>query len=160
PGNFFEWKKRNTVFTDMAATRGAAANLTADGAPEQGVGRGVTANPFSLLGVAPVLRRTFTEQEERTNPNLPAARHRLWQRRYAGDPAMVNRNILMNGVKVTVIGVMPREFVLMNREIDYWMPMNFTPAEIGDHGSHYLNVMARMKPGVPIERARTEMSAI
>jgi putative ABC transport system permease protein len=160
PGNYFEWKKRNTVFTEVAATRGAAANLTADGAPEQVFGRRVTANLFSVLGVAPILGRTFTEQEERTNPNLVILSYGLWQRRYAGDPAMVNRNILMNGVKVTVIGVMPREFVLLNREIDYWMPMNFTPAEISDHGSHYLNVIARMKPGVPIEQARTEMSAI
>jgi putative ABC transport system permease protein len=160
PGNFYEWKARNTVFTDMAATRGAIANLSADGAPEQVLGRRVTANFFDVLGTPPLLGRTFTEEEDRTNPNLVLIGYGLWQRRYAGDPAIVNRTILMNGLKCTVLGVMPRNFVFLNREIDYWTPTHFTPQEAGDHGSHYLNVVARLKPGVPVERARTEMSSI
>jgi predicted permease len=160
PGNYYEWKARNHVFTDMAATRGAIANLAADGAPEQVLGRRVTANFFDVLGTPPLLGRTFTDDEDRTNPYLVLISYSLWQRRYGGDPAIVNRAIYMSGVKYTVLGVMPRDFVFMNREMDYWVPIHFTPQEAGDHGSHYLNVVARLKPGVTIERARSEMSAI
>src|SRR5437763_6012391 len=88
PGNYFEWKARNHVFTDMAATRGAVANLTADGPPEQVIGRRVTANFFDVLGVRPLLGRAFTEEEDRTNPNLALLSYGLWQRRYAGDPGI------------------------------------------------------------------------
>jgi predicted permease len=160
PGNYFDWKAQNTVFTEMAATRGATANLTADGAPEQVIGRQVTANFFDVLGTPPVLGRAFTEEEDRTNPNLAIISYALWQRRYAGDPAVVNRTILMNGIKYTIVGVMPRNFAFLFRETDYWAPIHFSPAEAGDRGSHYLNVVARMKPGVPLERAREEMTAI
>jgi len=160
PGNFYEWKARNHVFTDMAATRGAIANLAADGPPEQVLGRRVTHNFFDVLGTPPLLGRTFTEEEDRTNPYLVLISYSLWQRRYAGDPAIVNRAILMSGVKYTVLGVMPPNFVFMNRDVDYWVPVHFSPQEAGDHGSHYLNVVARLKPGVTIERARSEMNAI
>jgi putative ABC transport system permease protein len=160
PGNFYEWKARNTVFTDMACTRGAIANLTVDGPPEQVLGRRVTHNFFDVLGVQPLLGRAFTEEEDRTNPNLVLISHRLWQRRYNGDPGVVNRTITMNGLKYIILGVMPRDFVFLNREMDYWTPVHFTPAEAADHDSHYLNVVARLKPGVAVERARKEMSTI
>ena len=160
PGNYFEWKAQNHVFTDMAATRGAVANLTSDGAPEQVIGRLVTANFFDVLGVSPVIGRTFTDEEDRTNPNLALISYSLWQRRFAGDPGVVNRSIQVNGLKYTVLGVMPRDFIFRNREIDYWAPVHFSPAERANHGSHFLNVVARLKPGVTVNRAREEMSAI
>ena len=160
PGNFYDWKAQNRVFTDMAATRGASANLTADGPPEQVFGRLATANFFDVLGVKPILGRVFTEEEDRTNPNLILISYALWQRRYAGDPGVVNRDMLVNGVKHTILGVMPRDFVFQNREIAYWAPAHFSPAEMANRGSHYLNVVARLKPGVTIDRAREEMTAI
>ncbi len=160
PGNYFDWKQQNHVFTSIAATRGAVANLTTDGPPEQVIGRRVTGNFFDVLGVRPLLGRTFTEDEDRENPNLALISYGLWQRRYAGNPEIVNRAILMNGIKFTVLGVLPRDFIFRNREVDFWQPCHFTPAEAGDRGSHYLNVVARLKPGVGLERAREEMNAI
>jgi predicted permease len=160
PGNYTEWKKQNTVFTDIAATRSGVANLTADGPPEQIVGRRVTANFFQVLGRAPVIGRAFTEAEDRTNPNLVILSYGLWQRRYAGDPGVVNRSILMNGLQYTILGVMPRDFVFRNRDIDFWAPINFSPADLVEHGSHYLNVVARLKSGVTVAQAREEMNAI
>ena len=160
PGNYTEWKRQNTVFTDMAATRGNIANLTADGPPEQVLGRLVTANFFDVLGVRPSLGRAFTAEEDRTAANVVLISYRLWQRRYAGDPSVVNRDILMNGVKYTILGVMPRDFVFRNREIDYFGPIHFSPTDLHAFGSRYLNVVARLKPGVTVERAREEMNAI
>ena len=68
--------------------------------------------------------------------------------------------MLMNGIKCTILGVMPRDFVFVNRDVDYWVPVHFTPAEAAEHSSHYLNVVARLKPSATLQRARTEMSAI
>jgi predicted permease len=160
PGNYADWKAQNTVFTDMAATRGNISNLTNDGPPEQVLGRLVTANFFSVLGTQPMLGRAFTAKEDSTGANVVLISHRLWQRRYAGDPGVVNRDILMNGIKYTILGVMPADFVFRNREIDYFAPINFSPADLRNHGSHYLNVVARLKPGATVERAREEMNAI
>jgi putative ABC transport system permease protein len=84
----------------------------------------------------------------------------LWQRRFPGDPGVIGRPILMNGAKYTVVGVMPRAFLFRNREVGYWAPAHFSPADMANHGSHYLNVVARLKPGVTVERAGQEMTAI
>ena len=160
PANYFDWKEQNTVFTDLAATRGAFANLTVDGPPEQVYGRSVTANFFDVLGTPPALGRTFTAEEDRTDPNLVVISYGLWQRRFAGEPDVVNRTILMNGIPFKILGVMPRNFVFLNRELDYWAPIHFSPADAAARGSHYLNVIGRLKPGVSLERAREEMNAI
>lgn len=66
----------------------------------------------------------------------------------------------MDGAKVTVIGVMPREFVFRQRDADFWRPIAFTPADLVQRGNHYLNVIARLRPGVTIEQARKDMSAV
>jgi predicted permease len=160
PGNFTEWKRRNRVFTDMAASRGRAANLTADGPPEQVFGRGVTPNFFSVLGVRPIVGRTFTEEEDRTRAPVVVISYGLWQRRYNGDASLAGKQILMDGSKFTVIGVMPREFAFRQKDADYFAPAGFSAAELQNRRSHYLNVVARLKPGVTLERAREEMSAI
>jgi len=159
PANYFDWKARNRVFTDMAATRGSSTSLTADGPPEQALGRAVTANFFSVLGVRPLLGRTFTEEEDRTGAPVAVISYGLWQRRYAGEP-VVDKPILMNGLRCSIVGVMPREFVFRDRKVDYWVPIHFTPAEAARRGSHYLNVVARLKPGVTLAEARRDMNAI
>ena len=160
PGNFAEWQLRNHVFTEMAATRGRAVNLTGDGAPEQVLGRIVTSSFFSVLGVSPLLGRTFTEEEDRTNAPVVVISYGLWQRRFLGEPAVIGKPILMNGKTHTVVGVMPREFVFRHRDADYWKPIAFTAADRQQRGNHFLNVVARLKPGVTIERAREDMRAV
>jgi hypothetical protein len=73
---------------------------------------------FDVLGTPPVLGRAFTAEEDRTDPNLVIIGYALWQRQYAGEPSVVNRPILMNGIKYTILGVMPRDFAFLYREID------------------------------------------
>jgi putative ABC transport system permease protein len=160
PGNFVEWKRRNHVFADMAATRGASANLTADGPPEQVVGRAVTPNFFDVLGVRPMAGRMFTVDEDRTGAPVAVISYALWQRRYAGDASTVNREILINGQKYLIIGIMPRDFAFRMREMDLWIPIHFPPSDLVNHGSHFLNVVARLKAGVSLAQARENMSAI
>jgi predicted permease len=160
PANFFDWRRMNRTFADMAATRGAVASLTGDGAPEQIRGRATTPNFFSLLGVRPQLGRTFTETEDRDGRPVVVISHGLWQRRYGADPGVVGRTIVMNDNRYEIIGVMPRAFAFRDREIDYWIPIHFSPEQAAQRGSHFLNVVGRLRPEVSLEAARDDMAAV
>ncbi len=160
PANYFDWKARSQLFADMAATRGAAANLTSGGPPEQILGRRVTANFFPVLEVQPLVGRTFTDEEDRTGAPVAILSYGLWQRRYGGSPSAVGSPILMNGLARTIIGVMPPDFSFRSRDIDFWTPMQFSPAEATTRTSHFLNVVGRLRDGVTFDRAREEMRAI
>ena len=149
PANYLDWKARNRVFTDIAATRGAAANLTSGGPPEQVLGRRATANFFGVLDVKPLVGRTFTDEEDRTGAPVAVISYGLWQRRFGGSQSAVGADVTMNGAARTVIGVMPAEFSFRSEAgnpIEFWTPMQFTPAEAANRGSHYLNVVARLRP--------------
>ena len=160
PANFFDWRRLTRTFADMAATRGASASLTGDGVPEQVSGRMTTANFFQVLGVRPQLGRTFTEAEDRDGAQVVVISHGLWQRRYAGDPGVIGRTILMNDNRYEVIGVAPRSFAFRNRDVDYWIPIHFSPELAAQRGSHMLNVVGRLEPGVSLEAARKDMQGI
>ena len=91
--------------------------------------------------------------------------HALWQRRYGSDPGIVGRTISMSvervgDVKHEVVGVAPPSFVFLSREIDYWVPMQFSPEEAATRGNHFLEVVARLKPDVTAEAADSEMRTI
>ena len=169
PANYNDWRAMNRSFTDMAATGFAFANLTGDGPPELVIGRRVTANFFSVLGVQPVLGRAFIPADDTSGGRIAVISHALWQRRYSGDPGIIGRTILMSGqnsqapasdVTHEVVGVAPPSFVFINRDVDYWVPMQFSPQEAATRGNHYLNVVARLKPGVSVEAADSDMRAI
>jgi putative ABC transport system permease protein len=160
PANYFDWKRLNHSFVDMAATRGQSANLTTDGPPEQVLGRAVTANFFSVLGVTPMLGRSFTEDEDRTGAPLVVISYRLWQRRYGGDSGVVGKAIPMSGTIRTIIGVMPRRFAFRNRDLDFWTPVHFTPEDVAQRNSHFLSVVARLAPGVTVAAARADMNTV
>jgi putative ABC transport system permease protein len=160
PADYVDWRKQNTVFDDIAAFRNRSANLTTGGPPENVPGCGVTPNFFQLLGLPPLLGRTFTEEEGRRRDPLVVLSFSLWQSRYAGDPHLVGRPILMNGAKVTVIGVMPKAFVFPARSTAFWSPINFTPQDLANRKAHFLDAIARLKPGVSIQQARAEMTQI
>jgi predicted permease len=168
-GNYRDWRTSNRSFTDMAASRFAFANLTGDGAPELVIGRRVTTNFFSVLGVEPLLGRAFSGTDDTIGERVVVISHALWQRRYSGDPRIAGRTISMSGqnaassasdVKYEVVGVAPPSFVFLDREIDYWIPMQFSPAEAADRGNHSMSVVARLKPGVSVEAADSDMDAI
>jgi predicted permease len=159
PANYRDWRVMNRTFTDMAAATYANTTLTGDGAPEAVLGRRVTANFFTLLGVQPLLGRAFTAADDVSGTPVVIS-HALWQRRYGGDPAVVGRTIMMGAVKHEAIGVAPPSFVFLSREIDYWVPMQFSPEEAATRDNHYLMVVARLKPTVSLEAANADMRAI
>ena len=95
------------------------------------MGRATTANFFDVLGVRPVAGRIFTEDEDRTGAPVAIISYALWQRRYAGSADVINRDILINGLKSTIIGVMPRDFAFRDREMDFWIPIHFLAGRPG-----------------------------
>src|SRR6185295_3095638 len=115
--------------------------------PEQVLGRGVTPNFFDVLGVRPLLGRSFTLADDRPGVNVAIISDALWQRRYNRDANIVGRTIVMSDVRYEVIGVAPRAFVFLNREIDFWIPIRLTPQQASARGNHFLNVVARLNPG-------------
>ena len=158
--NFVDWKKQNQVFTDMAASRGRAMSLTGDGTPELVLGAAATPNMLDVLGVKPLLGRGFTEEEDRRGESVVLLSYGLWQSRYGGDSGIIGRSILMDGAKTTVIGVMPAGFALPQRRNQFIIPTHFTPQNLNNRGSHFLNVIARLKPGITVSRAQSDMTAI
>jgi predicted permease len=160
PANFVDWKRRNHVFEDLAASRGQIFAITGDGAPEQVEGDPVTANLFPLLGVEPVLGRNFLPEEDRPDgPKVALLSFGLWQRRYGSDRSIVGRGIRLDGATYQIVGIMPRGFTFSERS-DIWIPMAFSPAQLARRTNHYLRVYARLKPGVTLEGAQSEMAGI
>ena len=161
PGNFADWKAQTQTFEDMAARSNRSFNLTGDGEPEKLQAYEVTANFFPLLGVKPALGRNFSPEEDQPGaPKVAIISHNLWQNRYGADPAILNRNILLNDEPYTVIGVMPADFQFGESYINLWAPIAFTSKEMANHGDHYLNVVGRMKSGVTVEQANADIRAI
>jgi putative ABC transport system permease protein len=162
PGNFSDWKSRNQVFEDVAALPyGGYFNLTGNGTPEQLDGKKVTANLFPLMGVSPALGRDFRPEDDVPGaPHVAILSHGLWLRRFGGDPQIVGREISLNYQKCTVVGVMARGVQFPDSKTEIWIPAQFTKELLADHGSHYLSVLARLKPGVSLKTANANLATI
>ena len=170
PANYADWKAQTQIFEDVAAAaeygRWHVFNLTGEtgaGAsePEKLAGASVTQNLFAVLGAAPALGRVFLPDEDRPGgPHVVLINHGLWMRRFAGDPAIVGRAIVLNGEKYTVVGVMPAGFAYPSNEVDLWTPMAFTSAELANRGSHYLSVVGRLRTGVTLAQANAGLQML
>lgn len=160
PANFLDWREQNTVFEGMVAMGQSSYNLTGAGEPERFDGRRVSANLFSLLGVEPQLGRAFTADEDKPGSRVVILSHRMWQSRFGSDATIIGRALNLNGEAYTVVGVMPHGFQFPAKRDQLWVPIAFSAEEASQRGSHYLEVLARMKPGVTLQQARAEMSTI
>ena len=161
PAEWYEWRRLNTVFTDIASTQPTDVTLSGDAQPEQVPARKVTGNLWSVLGVKPLIGRVFNDEEDRNGVRVAVISYGLWLRRYGGSPDVLGRKIDVNDAPYEVIGVTPREFYFLPaRDIDLWMPASF-PAEMrGNFGWHDEEVVARLKAGVTREQAERSMAAL
>lgn len=162
PGNYLAWRDEATVFDGIAAFGSRAVSLqTGSGDPDRVRIDRVTANLFGLLGGQPVLGRTFTQAEDADKgPRVAILSWGAWQRRFGGRTDIVGQTVRLDREPVTIVGVMPESFVFPSRQTELWIPMAFEPEERTLHGSHYLAAIARMKPGVTVDRARADLAAI
>ena len=156
PAEWIEWRRLNTVFTDLATSQPGDATLSGDGEPEQLPARKVTWTFWSVLGVQPKLGRVFTEDEDNKGVRVVVISHGLWQRRFGGSPDIVGRKISLNDEPYEVIGVMPQGFYFMpSRDIDIWMPASFPAWMRRNFTWHDAQIVARLKPGVTLEQRKT-----
>jgi putative ABC transport system permease protein len=161
PAEWFEWRRLNTVFTDLASTQPTEATLSGDAAPEQVPARKATGNLWSVLGVKPLIGRVFNDEEDRNGARVAVISYGLWQRRYGGSPDVLGRKIDVNDTPYEVIGVLPREFYFLPaRDIDLWMPASFPAWMRTAFGWHDEEVVARLKTGVTREQAERSMAAL
>ncbi|HLK20088.1 MAG TPA: ABC transporter permease [Bryobacteraceae bacterium] len=160
PATFLDWKRKNQSFEEIAAYRNGEMDFSGGGSPEQVFGVAVTSNLIPTLGVPPALGRTFTHQEEPPGNRLVVLSHRIWQRRFAGDPHMVGASILMSGEKYSVIGVMPQGFHFPDRETDFWIPLGLEPSLLARRNSHFMKVVGRLKRNRDWSQAQSDMSAV
>ncbi|MGC2853291.1 MAG: ABC transporter permease [Candidatus Acidiferrum sp.] len=164
-GVFADWQKDAASFEQMALIGEDTANLSGDGGalPESIGIRQCSYNLFSLLGVRPALGRFFTEEDDRRGASpTTVLTNGLWKRRYAGDPAMVGKTILLDGQKYAVIGVLPEWFDYPDKRVQLWVPVRLvvSEADMRNRGNHRFFVTARLKDGVGMAQASSELNGI
>ena len=169
PPNFLDWQTRNTVFSSMAFIFDERDNLTGNGQPQEVVVQDVSASFFSLLGVDPLIGPGFTlENGQPGHANVVILSYGLWKERFAGDPAIVGKSILLNGHPQTVVGVAPQNFQwfikdgsLTSAKPQMWSPFVF-PQSFHDHKQigRFMTVVARLHPGATHSQAQIQMNAI
>jgi putative ABC transport system permease protein len=161
PPNFVDWKAQTRAFEYLAPFQDGTMTLGGS-APERLDAGFVGADVFGALGVPPMLGRSFTTDEERPNaPRVLMLGHGLWQRRFGGDPSIVGRMLPFDGFDYQVVGVMPRGFTFPG-EIELWFPLVLGEQDTNDNqrGAHYIDVVGRLKPGVTLEQAQDDLTAI
>src|SRR5262245_50659585 len=153
-------------FESVVAMTGGGFNLTGGGDPEQVNGSRITYNFFSALGAEARLGRVFLPEEDQPGRNkVVVLSHGFWQRRFGGDPGIVNKTIMLNDESYTVVGIMPPRFQFgreLGQVVDLWTPIAFTPQQLTYNNltNEFLFVFARLKPGVTIGQAQTELDTI
>ena len=149
-------------FSAIAAVDGNSYNVNAGPRPERVEGAAVSPAFFDLLGVQPAIGRVFRDEEAQAGrDNVALLSRGFWERSFGSDPHVVGRVVRVNGVPTEIVGVLPASFDYP-AGADVWKPLAFTPDQLTPNyrGSHYLDAIARIKPGLTIEQARADMKAL
>ncbi len=159
PANYRDWKAMTSSFSSMGAYWLHAANLVGPGEPRRLETARATPELLPLLGVAPLLGRVFTPEEARTGQFVLLS-HALWKSHFGGDPGVIGTSVRLDGVPHTVIGVMPASFQFPNRAIEAWTSLVLREDDFADRNDTYLEVVARLRPGVSAGQARQELAVV
>jgi putative ABC transport system permease protein len=165
---FDDYARQTKVFDAVAAYASRSFNIRTTGEPERIQGAEVSANTFALLETSPVVGRVFTVEEQQVGrPAIAVISYALWQRQFGGAAGILNQQVTLDDESYTVVGVMPREFQFphpsfsWSKPAEIWIPTVFAPEQIAERrGPYYLNVLARLAPGVELDQARTEMKLL
>jgi putative ABC transport system permease protein len=161
PAEYLEWKEVAASFQSLEAFwPGRALNLATPDAPERVVARQVTPGGHRIFGEGVSLGRDFQDDEGQPGKQyVVLLSHRLWRERFGADPGIIGRDIRMDGVPYTVVGVLAPGWG-DRTPANVWIPISFTPGEIANRQFRPLIVDGRLKPGVTIEQAQQEMYII
>ncbi len=170
--DFKDYMDQNKVFSSAALYAQRDLDLTVSNTPEHLSGMGVSSGYFQVLGYHPALGRDFQSSDNNTgNISVVILSDRLWRERFGADPAIIGRGLTLSGQAFTVIGVMPPgvqhvggnyRSSAQGNTVDIWWPVPLWPSAVDgcDRGCHYLNMVARLKPGVTVEQANAEMNTV
>jgi putative ABC transport system permease protein len=159
PANFLDWQSQNTVFSAMAAYNGGAVTLTGVEESAERVTRlNVTGDFFEILQTPAMMGRVLTvENEKPENDQVAVISHGFWANRFGGDPSVLGKDIYLDGRRVSVVGVMPANF-MYPAATDVWVPVQLAGSTV--RGAHNFQTIARLKDGVTLEAADAEMKTI
>jgi putative ABC transport system permease protein len=161
PPNFLDWRSQSRSFTDLAAYARSSDSIAGSGDPEQVDYASTTGTFFEVLGVRPALGRVYTPQEcVAGKDHVAVLSHGLWLRRFGGRPDAVGSTFRLAGESYTVIGVAPADMAFPLANHDLWTPLDFGPRVATQRGAHYISVVGRLRDGVSLAGAETEMKGI
>ncbi|MGH9795815.1 MAG: ADOP family duplicated permease, partial [Candidatus Acidiferrales bacterium] len=169
PANFVDWRAQNTVFEEVSALNPWSLDYTGGSEPETIHSANVTRGFFEILGVQAWRGRTFVPEEYEPGKNrVVVLTHGLWQRKFGGDPGVVGQVISLDNQSYSIVGILPPEFLLrFGREADGRVrkPEMYAPQAVAGEDwesrvSTYLEVVARLKPGVTLEEAQAAMNVV
>jgi putative ABC transport system permease protein len=162
PANYRDWKAQNSVFESMAAFFDGRAVLAYGERVEEIQNRFASADLLPMLGIRPLRGRFFTPAEDVPNlPNVIIISYQLWQSWFGGEDNVIGRNVQVRSQPATIVGILPADFSFRNRNIDIWEPIRFDPArDYRANAGRGPSAVARLKPGVTIEAAQAQMTAI
>jgi predicted permease len=161
--NISDWREQNRSFEDLAVFDPTSVTLTGAAETQQVQSVRASANLFPLLGMAPLLGRTFTANEVERKARVVVISHGLWQRRFGASPGILGQTLEIDGTSAQVIGVMPERFQFPGRDTQLWEPNTvFSNWEVqrAQRGAGPWRVIARLKPQISLPQAQLEMDAI
>ncbi len=164
PADYFDWRAQTHGFEDMAVWRWWQFNLTGERGelPESVTAAAGSWNLFSLLGVQPAYGRTFAESEDHPASNVAMLTWSTFERRFAANPAIVGRQIHLDGKPYTVVGVLPKSFAYPDATVQLWVPYEAVAAAeaLQHHDYHASHVIARLRPDVSLASAISQVEAV
>ena len=160
-GDYFDRLKEMTVLESQAMFRPRGQTVEINGLPQRIPGMVVTPSWFRLLRVSPVLGRAFTEEEgEPGREHEVILSHGLWEQLYAGDKNALGRDLRINGLPYSIVGVMPAGFDFIDPDVRLWMPVALTPQEKTTHHNNNWYHIGRLKPGATMAQAQAQVNAL
>jgi putative ABC transport system permease protein len=161
PADYADIKAQNKSFDDVATFTAENYNVTGGGEPERIEAQQITAGLFPLLGVQPMLGRNFLTEEDRPGGNkVVILSYGFWKRRFGADSNAIGKELLLDDQRYAVVGVMPQGFQLLSKETSLWTPKAFTSEELATRDDSFLTLIARLKPGISVGQARSDVAAI
>ncbi|HEY4229465.1 MAG TPA: ABC transporter permease [Thermoanaerobaculia bacterium] len=159
PANYLDWKRENRVFESMAAWGDSYLALTGSGRPEDILAGVVVPDLFSVLRARPLVGRLLVTGDDEPGKKVVVLSEALWKTRFGGSPSAIGGKVILSGEAYTIVGVLPAAQTFPE-DARLWIPLVWTPEEQAIRGIHDYRVIARLKPGVTIARARAEMNVL
>ncbi len=159
--DFIDWRAQNKTFESMSLLGWPHnLNLNAGGEPDTVMGVATDAAFFNLLGVKPMLGRTWIAGEDSEGKDhVTVLSYGLWKSRFGGDPGVIGRTVEVDSAKCVIVGVMPEEFRYPERT-QLWVPLPMSTKRLGTRGSHWASAIGRLKPGVSIRQGKADLTVI